>query len=120
VGALPLHATFGDVTFAGHAMSWLVPIAGLAVVAGAVSYVTGIGAARLLGAPLSSFVGLTEVLFAVLIAWLVLDELPTVMQAAGGVFIIAGIALVRLDQLRTAAKESAEPAAEPELTPTLS
>ena len=29
VGVLPLHATFGDVTFAGHRTSWLLPIAGL-------------------------------------------------------------------------------------------
>ena len=41
-------------------------------------------------------------LFAVLIAWLVLGELPTVVQAIGGTFIIAGIALVRLDQMRPA------------------
>jgi drug/metabolite transporter (DMT)-like permease len=105
VGALPLHATFGAVSFAGHAMSWLVPIAGLSVVAAVVSYVSGIGAARLLGAALSSFVGLTEVLFAILFAWLVLGELPTAVQGIGGVFVIAGIALVRVDQLRTPSDE---------------
>jgi drug/metabolite transporter (DMT)-like permease len=105
VGALPLHATFGAVSFAGHAMSWLVPIAGLSVVAAVVSYVSGIGAARLLGAALSSFVGLTEVLFAILFAWLVLGELPTAVQGIGGVFVIAGIALVRVDQLRAPSKE---------------
>jgi drug/metabolite transporter (DMT)-like permease len=105
VGALPLHATFGAVSFAGHAMSWLVPIAGLSVVAAVVSYVSGIGAARLLGAALSSFVGLTEVLFAILFAWLVLGELPTAVQGIGGVFVIAGIALVRVDQLRAPSDE---------------
>jgi drug/metabolite transporter (DMT)-like permease len=116
VGLLPLHATFGDVTLGGHAMSWLWPIAGLSVVAAVISYVAGIGAARLLGAALSSFVGLTEVLFAVLFAWLVLSELPTVMQAVGGVFIIAGIALVRVDQLRAPAPatEEVSPAHAPE------
>src|SRR4051794_20171393 len=45
-GAVPLHATFGDVAFAGHRTSWLVPIAGVSLVAAVVSYVTGIGAAR--------------------------------------------------------------------------
>lgn len=99
VGLLPMHATFGSVDFAGTSVSWVVPIAGLAVVAGVVAYVTGIGAARNLGAPMASFAGLAEVLFAVLIAWLVLGELPTVMQAVGGAFVITGIALVRLDQL---------------------
>jgi drug/metabolite transporter (DMT)-like permease len=100
VGALPLHATFGTVTFAGQPMSWLVPILGLSLVAAVVSYVAGIGAARILGARLSSFVGLTEVMFAVLIAWLVLNELPTGVQLLGGVFIVAGVALVRLDEMR--------------------
>lgn len=100
VGALPLHAAFTDVDLGGYRVSWLVPIVGLSVVAAVVSYVAGIGAARILGARLSSFVGLTEVMFAVLIAWLVLDELPSAIQLAGGVLIILGVALVRLDELR--------------------
>ena len=100
VGTLPMHATFGAVTFAGHRTSWLVPIVGLSLVAAVISYVAGIGAARILGARLSSFVGLTEVLFAVLIAWLLLGELPTVIQLLGGGLIVAGVALVRVDELR--------------------
>ena len=99
-GVLPLQATTDPVVFAGHRMSWLVPTAGLVLIAAVVAYVSGIGATRILGAALASFVGLTEVLFAVLIAWLVLGELPGVMQLIGGVFVVAGIALVRLDQLR--------------------
>ena len=98
-GTLPLHATFGDVDLAGHRVSWLVPIAGLAVIAAVVPYIAGIGAARALGARLSSFVGLTEVVFAVLIAWLALGELPTSVQLLGGVLIVTGATLVRLDEL---------------------
>jgi drug/metabolite transporter (DMT)-like permease len=108
VGLLPLHATFGDVQFAGHTTSWLVPLLGVALVASVVSYVSGIGAARILGARLSSFVGLTEVMFAVLIAWLVLDELPAAVQLAGGALIVAGVALVRLDESRRAPVEAVE------------
>jgi drug/metabolite transporter (DMT)-like permease len=100
-GPLPLHATFGAVQFAGHRTSWLVPVVGLSLVAAVISYVAGIGAARILGARLSSFVGLTEVMFAVLIAWLVLGELPTAVQLLGGAFIVAGVALVRIDELRS-------------------
>ena len=59
----------------------------------------GIGAARRLGAKLASFAGLAEVLFAILFAWLLLGQLPTTMQIVGGVFILAGVALVRLDEL---------------------
>jgi drug/metabolite transporter (DMT)-like permease len=73
----------------------------VALIASVVAYVAGIGAARALGARLSSFVGLTEVMFAVLIAWLVLDELPTAVQLVGGGLIVAGVALVRLDESRS-------------------
>lgn len=100
VGVLPLRAGLADVSFAGHRMSWLVPIAGLSLIAAVVAYLTGIAGARLLGARLSSFVGLTEVMFAVLIAWLVLNELPTAVQLVGGALIVAGVALVRVDELR--------------------
>jgi drug/metabolite transporter (DMT)-like permease len=112
IGALPLDATFGEVTFAGYRTSWLVPVLGLSLVAAVISYVAGIGAARILGARLSSFVGLTEVVFAVLIAWLVLNELPTVVQLFGGLLIVVGVTLVRLDELRPA---KVQPAPEPVL-----
>ncbi|GIF47379.1 threonine/homoserine efflux transporter RhtA [Asanoa ferruginea] len=102
VGLLPMHAAFGTVSLGGQRVSWLVPVAGLSLVAAVVPYVAGIVAARALGARLSSFVGLTEVLFAVLIAWLVLDELPTPVQIAGGALIIAGVVLVRLDERKPA------------------
>ncbi|MEU5723871.1 EamA family transporter [Micromonospora sp. NPDC047738] len=98
---LPLRADTADVTFAGHQVSWLVPIAGLSLIAAVVAYLAGVAGARLLGARLSSFVGLTEVMFAVLIAWLVLAELPTAVQLLGGALIVVGVALVRLDELRT-------------------
>jgi drug/metabolite transporter (DMT)-like permease len=78
-----------------------------------ISYVSGIGAARILGARLSSFVGLTEVVFAVLFAWLALSELPTAVQALGGVLIVAGIALVRLDATRSPETAGAVHAPEP-------
>jgi len=102
LGALPLHATFGTVSLAGHRMPWSLPVAELALVAAVVPYVAGIGAARALGARLASFVGLTEVVFAVLVAWLVLGELPTPVQLLGGALIVAGVALVRLDELLAA------------------
>ncbi|OKI52952.1 EamA family transporter [Micromonospora sp. CB01531] len=111
---LPLRADTADVTFAGHQVSWLVPIAGLSLIAAVVAYLAGVAGARLLGARLSSFVGLTEVMFAVLIAWLVLAELPTAVQLLGGALIVVGVALVRLDELRT--PETVPPApAEPAL-----
>jgi drug/metabolite transporter (DMT)-like permease len=99
-GVLPLHSGTADTMFAGLALPWWVPVVGLATVAAALAYVLGIGAARRLGATVASFVGLTEVLFAVLFAWLLLSQLPTLGQLIGGVFIVGGVALVRIDDLR--------------------
>ncbi|MFJ8833681.1 MULTISPECIES: DMT family transporter [Micromonospora] len=116
IGALPLAAGTSDVTFGGHQVSWLVPIAGLSLIAAVVAYLAGVAGTRLLGARLSSFVGLTEVMFAVLIAWLVLDELPSLIQLAGGVLILGGVALVRADELRGTPSAPATAPAEPVLT----
>lgn len=102
-GALPMRFTFGDVTFAGYRVGWLLPVVGLSLVAAVVSYVTGIHATRRLGAKLASFVGLTEVMFAVLFAWLFVGQLPTLTQLIGGVLIVVGIVLVRVDESRAVA-----------------
>lgn len=99
-GLLPMRAATSDVQFLHHQVSWAVPVVGLSLVAAVIPYVTGIGAARRLGARLSSFVGMSEVLFAVLFAWLLLGQLPTVLQFAGGALILAGVAVVRLAELR--------------------
>ncbi len=115
-GVLPMHAAFGQVAFAGHRVSWLIPVACLSLVAAVFAYVAGITAARMLGAKLASFVGLTEVVFAVLIAWMMLGELPTAIQLAGGALIVAGIALVRIDEMRPQSAPHADlAAAQPEL-----
>ena len=109
-GVLPLAAPRTDVTLLDVQVSWLVPVLGLALVAAVVAYVTGIAGARLLGPKIASFVGLTEVLFAVVFAWVLLGQSLGAVQLAGGALVLAGIALVRLDELRS-------PAAAPALTP---
>ncbi len=45
-GALPMAANTDDVDFAGHQVSWLVPVIGLSLVAAALAYVLGISATR--------------------------------------------------------------------------
>lgn len=116
VGALPLSVNLGTVDFGGLRTSWLLPVVGLVLVAAVVAYVAGIAATRLLGSRLASFVGLTEVMFAVLIAWLVLGELPTAVQLLGGALIVAGVALVRVAELRAPAELGPSPT-EPSPTP---
>ena len=106
-GLLTIRVTTANVTLLDRQVSWLVPVLGLAVVAGVVAYLAGIAAARMLGAKLASFAGLTEVLFAVFFAWLLLDQRLDAVQLAGGVLVITGIALVRLDEMREPTRPSA-------------
>ena len=109
LGVVPMAATFGSVNFAGGQVSWLIPVLGLSVVAAAIAYVAGIEAARALGPKLASFLGLTEVVFAVMFAWLLLGELPTRMQLLGGVLIVLGVVLVHIDDIRGADAPSGVP-----------
>jgi drug/metabolite transporter (DMT)-like permease len=111
-GALPMTATTGDVHVLGHQVSWVVPVLGLSLLASVIAYVAGIGAARRLGAKLASFIGMAEVLFAILFAWLLLGQLPSGVQFLGGAFILAGVTLVRVDELRPVAPP-VTPAAQP-------
>jgi len=97
-GIMPLRFSAASVTMLSTQVNWLVPVLGLGVIAAAVAYVTGIGAARRLGAKLGSFVAMAEVLFAAGFAWVLLHQVPTGMQFLGGVLILAGVVLVRLDE----------------------
>lgn len=109
-GLLPMHVRLRDVHLAGVEVSWIVPIVGVALVSTAISYVIGIAATRRLKAKVASFVGLTEVLFAVLFAWLFLDQLPGGLQILGGVFIVGGVTLVRVDELRRGPRDQSREA----------
>jgi len=100
-GLLPMTASTGSVHLLGYRVGWLVPVLGLSLLAAVIAYVAGIGAIRRLGAKLASFACLSEVLFAILFAWLLLGQLPSAVQFLGGAFILAGVAMVRLDELRS-------------------
>jgi drug/metabolite transporter (DMT)-like permease len=97
VGVLPWRTATAPVTLLDRQVGWVLPIVGLALVAGALAYAAGIAASRRLGAKVASFAGLTEVLFAVLITWALLGQAPGRWQLAGGVVVLVGIALVRAD-----------------------
>jgi drug/metabolite transporter (DMT)-like permease len=74
---------------------WWLPLLALGVVTAAVSYVAGILASRALGARMASFAALLEVLFSVVFAWLLLSQLPSLLQLLGGAVLVAGVLLVR-------------------------
>lgn len=95
VGVVPLAFNTDDAVLAGVQVSWLVPVVPMVLLATVVAYLTGVGAVARLGVRVASFVALTEVLFAVLIASVLVAQLPSVSQLFGGLCIIAGIVLIR-------------------------
>jgi drug/metabolite transporter (DMT)-like permease len=95
VGVLPMHLRTAEVVVGGESVPWWVAIGELAVVAAALAYLLGTFAVRALGATVASFVGLSEVLFAIVFAWLLLGELPSLVQLAGGTLVVAGVVAVR-------------------------
>ncbi|GAA2473354.1 DMT family transporter [Terrabacter carboxydivorans] len=109
VGLLDMSRGAARVPLGGVVVDWWVPVLVIALVAAAFAYVTGIAAVRMLGAKVASFVALTEVLFAVLFAWLVLAELPTTVQLLGGLLIVAGLVAVRADEARGASASGEDP-----------
>jgi drug/metabolite transporter (DMT)-like permease len=96
--ALPYGAGAADVTLLRHQVPWILPVVGIALLSTATGYSTGIIAARRLGAKLASFIGMAEILFAVIYAWALLGQLPSVTQFLGGALILGGVALVKIDE----------------------
>jgi drug/metabolite transporter (DMT)-like permease len=98
VGLLPMHASTAPASYAGGHVAWWLPLVALGLVSAALSYVAGIAAGRRLGSRLASFVALLEVVASVCWAWLLLDELPGVVQLLGGLLILAGVVAVKLGE----------------------
>jgi drug/metabolite transporter (DMT)-like permease len=94
-GILPLTASGGVTILADRPVGWWLPALVLILISAVLAYPTGIVAVRRLGSSLASFVSLTEVIFAVIFAFVLLGQRPGPIQLVGGVFILAGIALVQ-------------------------
>ncbi len=97
-GVLPMYRGDATVVLMERAAPSWVSFAWLILVSSAISYVLAIVGARRLGSTLASFVGLTEVLFAILFAWILLGELPRPIQLLGGALILGGVIAVRLGE----------------------
>ena len=94
-GAMPLRFTANDTVVAGWTTSWILPVVALALLPTAIAYTLGIVGIARLRPRFASLVGLSEVMFAVLAAWVLLGEAVTATQAVGGLIVLAGLALAR-------------------------
>lgn len=83
-------ALAGTTQYAGWSMPAWLTLAAL-VVATALAYATGLPALKLLSAPVTGAMAYSEVVFAAIIAWLLLGEALTVPQLVGGAIVIAGV-----------------------------
>ena len=96
-GVMPFAAPPVSVVLAGAEVPWFVPLIWVAAIATTLGYAFGVMAVPRIGSRVASFVGLSEVLFALGFAWLFLAEVPAPIQFAGGALILVGVVLVRLD-----------------------
>jgi drug/metabolite transporter (DMT)-like permease len=113
-GIMPFIAPPVTVVLAGAEVPWFVPMLWVAGIATTLGYAFGVMAVPLIGSRVASFVGLSEVLFALGFAWLFLSEVPAPIQFAGGALILVGVILVRADASsgdRATARASSSPAA---------
>ena len=94
-GVMPLTFTTSDAVVAGWTTSWVVPVIALGVIPTAIAYTLGIMGIARLRPRFASLVGLSEVMFAVLTAWVLLGEAITPTQALGGAVVLLGLALAR-------------------------
>lgn len=95
LGIFPLTFTANDVAVAGFTAPWYVPALVLGIVSTAIAYTFGIGAVTRLRPGFASLVGLSEVLFAALWAWLLIREAMAPIQMIGAAVVLAGLALAR-------------------------
>ena len=114
-GFLPFTAATGTTTLAGAAVPWWLPLLLLMTVAAALSYFIGILAVRRLGSSVASFVSLTEVIFAVVFAIVLLGQQPSGVQVFGGLLVLAGIAVVQRGSVARSVTEDKVSAKSPEV-----
>ncbi|WP_127475275.1 EamA family transporter [Microbacterium sulfonylureivorans] len=101
-GIMPFQAPAVTVQLAGVEVPWFVPLLWVAGIATTLGYALGVMAVPRIGSRVASFVGLSEVLFALGFAWVFLAEVPAPIQFVGGALILAGVVLVKIDDLRSA------------------
>ncbi|WEK61045.1 MAG: EamA family transporter [Candidatus Microbacterium colombiense] len=109
IGVLPIAWTTNDIEYRFGSVPWFVPVLAIGLIATALAYMLGIVSTRMLGSRLASFIALAEVVAALLFGWLLLGQLPDLLQMFGGVLVLAGVVVVKLGEPAPAAAEFVEP-----------
>jgi drug/metabolite transporter (DMT)-like permease len=104
-GIMPMTFTTQDTVLAGATVPWVVPVVLVGVIPTALAYTLGISGVARLRPSFASLVGLAEVLFAVLFAWVLVGEALTISQAMGAALVLTGLTLARRGQRETATNE---------------
>lgn len=99
-GLLPFAISNTPGIIAGAEFSPGVIIAGMVLISTVLAYVFGVAASRRLGATVASFTGYSEPLFGIFWTIVLLAVVPTSIQWIGAALIIAGVATVKLGELR--------------------
>ncbi|MFB7249861.1 DMT family transporter [Microbacterium sp. NPDC056234] len=107
VGVLPMSWTTGEIAYRFGSVPWFIPVLAIGVGATALAYVLGIVSTRMLGSRLASFIALAEVVAAMFFGWLLLGQLPDLLQGIGAVLVLVGVVVVKLGE--PAASELVEP-----------
>jgi drug/metabolite transporter (DMT)-like permease len=94
-GLLPLRFGESTTSLAEHHIPAGLSLTSLVVISTVVAYVCSVAGAARIGSTLMSLILLSEVLFAVVLSWLLLDESVSPLQLIGGVLVVGGIALAR-------------------------
>lgn len=102
VGIVPIAWNTDDVAYrfgpAHWSAPWFVPVLAIGIIATALAYVLGIASTRVLGSRLASFIALAEVVAALLFGWLLLGQLPNLVQGLGAALVLTGVVVVKLGE----------------------
>lgn len=98
LGILPLAWTTDDVAYRFGTVPWFVPVLAIGLIATTLAYLLGIASTRMLGSRLASFLALSEVVAALFFGWLLLGQLPDLLQACGAALVLAGVVVVKLGE----------------------
>ncbi len=104
LGLLPTTWSTDAVAFRFGEVPWFVPVIVLGVVSAALAFVLSVTATRILGSRLASFIAISEVVAALLFAWLLLGQLPDLLQLFGGLLVLVGVVVVKLGEPVPAAR----------------